>query len=79
MKKPQLVEISWIDAWGSTGWDDVQASRHACTGAVCTSVGYVLERNEQGYKLSSSLDLSNDNANGVFFRPHGMIKKVRKL
>lgn len=73
-KKRVLVVVEWIDAWSFGPWCRVED--HACAPSNCMSVGWLIEKNAKGVKISARLDLSDGNIGNAAFIPKSCIKRL---
>jgi hypothetical protein len=75
IKLPQIVEVTWEDACGSSGW-----KKPYDEGVVVKSVGYLISRTPRGLCLASGLDPEDTEvALAPGWIPKGMVRKIRKL
>lgn len=77
------LEVEWIDASGSAGWEDADVP---FTPPLVTNIGYLIRSNEHGLILATGIMVDSDGKpNGSdrmlapSFVPHGMIRKIRRV
>lgn len=78
MKKKPLVIVSWLDAYGRSGWSPRPHFENN-SGIPVVSVGWLFQRDKKGITLVSGLCSENDQGVALQFIPHGMIHKVVTL
>jgi hypothetical protein len=76
-KKP-LWLIVWGDAWGSSGWKDIDDAVGMHGAMEVTSIGFVIKADKKGILFAQGYSEQNTPL-GVSFVPRGMIKKIRKI
>lgn len=80
-KKHQLVEVTWIDIYGtSDGWTDLEQWTDPGE-AVATTVGYLLPGLKEGYTVlaGSYLSLAGESWHDISYIPDVVVKSIRKL
>lgn len=77
--KQPVVEVDWIDSYGSHGWasrKDRLASDS--TTAYCKTVGYLIRKSKNWIELAESVGM-NDNVGCSTTIPRAMVARVRTL
>jgi hypothetical protein len=75
LKLPQIVEITWEDACGMSGWKQPYED-----GVIVKSVGYLISRSKKGICLAHGLDCEDtQTVLAPSWIPKGMVKKMRRL
>lgn len=76
MKTPDLVLITWDDAYTEDGWQDREAYKPA-EPQICHTVGYVMEKNRKSIVVAQTI---SENQTGARWRiPRGMVIKIEVL
>ena len=76
--KPDLVVVTWTDAWGSSGWISLDRANNDHKALEVKSVGFVVKADKKGISLTGGFD-ENENPSGQTFIPKGMIKTIKKV
>lgn len=77
-KRNTLVEVTWGDAWGSSGWTNSMHIQKSHKPLIVRSVGIVLIHDAVGISTCEGISEEGDPV-GHNFIPAGMIVKVTKL
>ena len=75
--KPDIVVITWGDAWGEASWKRLSTAAEEHEALEVTSTGFVIKADKIGVSVCTGFD-ENGNPAGQFFVPHGMIRKIKK-
>lgn len=77
LKKGQLIEVEWEDAFGTPKW---QESDDQITSLLVRSVGYVVKVQKNGLAMCGGFQVDNPGSfNSLGFIPTGMLRKVRVI
>jgi hypothetical protein len=78
LKKGDMVEITWVDCFGSGAWEDFEPIPEP---PKIHSIGYFLKRAHKGIYLASGLpgSLMDGKVLAPTWIPDGTIFKIRKL
>jgi hypothetical protein len=77
LREGQLVEITWVDCYGSAGWEYVGDCPKPPT---IKSVGYFLKYAHKGLYLASGLsDKEDGSVLAPAWIPDGCVQKIRRL
>ncbi len=75
----KVVEVKWHDAYTSSGWQLLEEHRNDPTADI-TSVGYLVERDDQWLRLSSAFDGQKERKYGDLTNiPAQAIRSVKVL
>jgi hypothetical protein len=76
LSKNDRIEIKWVDIVQQSSWseEDEAAKKEV---AMCTTLGYFLNRNQHVIRLSSTLAADGDRDITVI--PKGCVKEIYKL
>lgn len=77
MSRRPIVEVEWVDAMATQGWDSPQ--RHLRGTGRCRTVGYLLERNKAHVILLQSECDHNGEVGESLAIPAPCIKRMRRL
>jgi hypothetical protein len=77
-QKPDLVIVTWEDAWGASGWVSLDRANADHRPLEVISTGFVVKADKKGVQLTSWFD-ENGNPSGQSFVPRGMITKIKKV
>jgi len=75
MKRPELVEVEWLDATGDDAWEE-HAKIRRVTPARCFTVGHLMARDDTAIIVAGSWNA--DHANYTLI-PMGTVVAVRPL
>jgi hypothetical protein len=75
--KRVLVIVEWNDAWSSHSWCEVDY--YATKPSSIKSVGWLLDENKLGVKISARMDLSGGDVGNVYFIPKACITRPTRL
>jgi hypothetical protein len=71
------VEVTWIDAVGHSGWQEVDGDLKPCT---WITRGYLINESSEALTLANTRDSDwGDTVGGTDTIPIGMVKKKRRL
>ena len=75
------VEVTWVDPHASGGWRAPEDELERAVPLACTSVGYLLEQDEQRLVLvqSSADDQGDELVADSLAIPAEVVRKVRRL
>ena len=59
-KRMSLVEVSWVDSWGSSSWQAAENAVDTDPLLVCVSVGYLLHSGLDAVVISQSQNMNGD-------------------
>ena len=76
--KIRVVEVSWNDATGHSGWQTVDEAMERKP-VLMHTVGYLIERNDKFLKMVRSVDNDGDDVGDVFTIPNDWVRRVRRL
>lgn len=74
MTRPQRVEITWIDAYSTSGWGHAIPSEKM----IWTSVGYLLAKTKQEVVICQSQDPWGKSGERLTI-PRSCVKRIRRL
>lgn len=74
LKKGDVIQVDWGDAWGSSGWERI--TDPLCKDFGVTNVGVFCHQNKNGLLMAIGLDEQGKGHN-VAYVPHGMVKKIK--
>jgi len=79
--KPQIVMVTWNDAWSSQAGHDREKVETDHRPVVIQSVGFLVKSNRVGITLAGCYDLKDGEPSydRVLFVPRGMVASVRTL
>ena len=72
-----LVEIQWLDAETSHGWETV-AEKIPLVVPVVTTVGFLIEESEDAVRVASTIG-DDKSHNARITIPRGMVKAIKTL
>lgn len=75
MPKLKIVEVIWNDTFSDAGWKDVDKIMFVPL-PVCTTVGYLLHKDEHVVRLAHSL---NEGQADFTLIPTGCVLKIRMV
>lgn len=78
MKRPDIVQVEWVDAWHDFENADPDEKLEPET---CHTLGYLIRKDKRGITLAMDTGKTDDGWESRFrqFIPAGMVKRVRRI
>jgi len=78
MKKMRMVEVEWLDSYGSFGWQDRENCESDTHATTPKTIGYLLQSKRDELLLVQSWS-ANELVAGAIAIPKCSVKKIRYL
>lgn len=77
MKRPDFIEVKWIDSEADTGWDHPEKVKHPHNDVF--SYGFLIKQSDLYLTVAADYDPDNHHFNRFIHIPLVNIKKKRKI